>query len=50
MRHGRRALVLMSAEHYDWMRAAGQRAHRTRNATTVERLDPEQAALDELLE
>jgi prevent-host-death family protein len=55
-RHGRRAFVLMSAEHYDWIRAASRRAHRTSNATTVvinavERaeLDPEHAALDELL-
>jgi prevent-host-death family protein len=28
-RYGRRALVLMSAEHYDWVRATGRRAHRT---------------------
>ncbi|HEY2069792.1 MAG TPA: type II toxin-antitoxin system prevent-host-death family antitoxin [Rhizomicrobium sp.] len=27
-RHGRRELVLMSAEHYDWMQAAIKRSHR----------------------
>lgn len=34
-RHGRRELVLMSAEHYDWLRAAAQRTHRTANAADV---------------
>jgi prevent-host-death family protein len=34
-RHGRRAFVLMSPEQYDWVRAAGRRAYRTTNATTV---------------
>ena len=55
-RHGRRAFVLMSAERYDWIRAASRRAHRTSNSTTpvismVEQaeMDPEHAALDELL-
>ena len=55
-RRGRRAFVLMSAEHYDWIRAASRRAHRTSHTTaavinTVERavMDPEHAALDELL-
>lgn len=55
-RHGRRDLVLMSAEHYDWLTAAAKRSHRTANAATivieaVERaeMDPEHAALDELL-
>lgn len=55
-RHGRRELVLMSAEHYDWLRAAAQRTHRTVDAVdvvinAVERseMDPEQAALDELM-
>jgi prevent-host-death family protein len=28
-RHGRREFVLMSAEQYDWMRAAMKRSHRT---------------------
>ena len=55
-RHGRRAFVLMSAERYDWIRAASRRAHRTSSSTTavismVEQteMDPEHAALDELL-
>jgi prevent-host-death family protein len=55
-RHGRRAFVLMSAEQYDWVRAAGRRAYRTTNATTVvinsvERaeMDGNHTALDELL-
>jgi hypothetical protein len=46
----------MSAEHCDWIRAAGRRAHRTSDTATVaintvERaeIDPEHAALDELL-
>ena len=53
---GRRAFVLMPAEHYDWMQAANRRAHRTSNTTSVvidtvwrTKMDPEQAALDELL-
>lgn len=55
-RHGRREFVLMSADHYDWLRAAAQRSHRTQDAAdvvidAVERagMDPEQAALDDLL-
>lgn len=55
-RHGRRELVLMSAEHYDWLRAAAQRTHRTADAVdvvidAVERseMDPEQVELDELM-
>jgi len=55
-RHGRRELVLMSAEHYDWLTAAAKRAHRTGNAAevvidAVERaeMDPEHNALDDLL-
>jgi prevent-host-death family protein len=55
-RHGRRELVLMSAEHYDWLKAAAQRNHRTVDAPAfiieaVERaeMDPEHAHLDELL-
>ena len=55
-RHGRRELVLMSADHYDWLVAAARRTHRTMEATDVvvdavrraER-DPEHAHLDELL-
>lgn len=55
-RHGRREFVLMSAEHYDWLKAAAQRAHRTTDAAdvvlaAVERaeMDPEHSHLDELL-
>jgi len=55
-RHWRREYVLMSAEHYDWLKAAAPRTHRTVHAAdmvlaTVERaeMDPEHAALDELL-
>lgn len=55
-RHGRRELVLMSAEHYDWLRAAAQRSHRTADAAAVvidavERaeMDPEHAGLNDLL-
>ncbi|HEY0121788.1 MAG TPA: type II toxin-antitoxin system prevent-host-death family antitoxin [Rhizobium sp.] len=54
--YGQRALVLMSAEHYEWLTAAAKRRHRTVNAPqvvldAVERaeMDPHQAALDELL-
>jgi prevent-host-death family protein len=56
-RHGRRELVLMSADHYDWLRAAAQRVHRTADTVpvaieAVERseMDPELAYLDELME
>jgi prevent-host-death family protein len=55
-RHGRRELVLMSAEQYDWLTAAAKRSHRTAEATSiiidaVERaeMDPEHSKLDELL-
>ena len=55
-RHGRREFVLMSAEHYDWLRAAAQRTHRTDTATEVviaavenAEMDPEHSALDDLL-
>lgn len=55
-RHGRREFVLLSAEHYDWLKAAAQRAHRTADVAdavlaAVERaeMDPEHAALDDLL-
>ena len=55
-RHGRREFVLMSAEHYDWLKAAAQRSHRTADAAdvvlhAVERaeMDPEDAPLDDLL-
>jgi prevent-host-death family protein len=55
-RHGRRELVLMSAEHYDWLTAAARRAARTVDAPAVvvdavrrAEMDPEHAGLDELL-
>jgi prevent-host-death family protein len=34
-RHGRRELVLMSADHYDWLMAAARRTHRTVDAASV---------------
>jgi prevent-host-death family protein len=34
-RHGRRKLVLMSADHYDWLLAAAKRTHRTDEAAPV---------------
>ena len=55
-RHGRREFVLMSAEHYDWLRAAAQRTHLTADALSVvidavERaeMDAVHTSLDELL-
>ncbi|TCU04977.1 type II toxin-antitoxin system prevent-host-death family antitoxin [Rhizobium sullae] len=55
-RHGRREFVLMSAEHYDWLKAAAKRTHRTADAFSividaVERaeMDPAHSDLDELL-
>lgn len=55
-RHGRREFVLMSVEHYDWLKAAAQRSHRTVDTvdivlTVVEQAEmpPEAAALDVLL-
>jgi prevent-host-death family protein len=55
-RRGRRAFVLMSAEHYDWMQAAGRRTCRTCDAAAVvidavkrTTMRPEHASLDELL-
>ena len=35
MQHGRRAFVLMSTGHYDWLRASVQRRHRTAEAIDV---------------
>jgi len=56
-RHGRRELVLLSADHYDWLVAAARRTHRTVEAVAVvieavERaeMDPEHAQLDALME
>jgi len=55
-RHGRRDLVLMSAEHYDWLTAAARRTYRTEDAASVvieavrrAEMDPEIAHLDELM-
>jgi prevent-host-death family protein len=55
-RHGRRELVLMSADHYDWLVAAARRAHRTADAAAVvvdavrrAEMDPEHVTLDSLL-
>src|SRR5258708_7614729 len=56
-RHGRRELVLLSADHYDWLVAAARRSHRTPDAAAividaVERAEmgPEHSHLDELME
>ena len=55
-RHGRRELVLMSADHYDWLMAAARRTHRTMDTASVvveavgrAHMDPEHAGLDDLL-
>jgi prevent-host-death family protein len=55
-RHGRRELVLMSADHYDWLVAAARRTHRTAQAAPVvvdavrrAEMDAEHSHLDELL-
>ncbi len=55
-RHGRRELVLMSADHYDWLVAAARRTSRTTEAQDVvveavrrAEMDPEHAALDDLM-
>jgi prevent-host-death family protein len=55
-RHGRREFIMMSAEHYDWLKAAAQRTHRTTDIAdvvlaAVERseMDQEHASLDDLL-
>ncbi len=52
-RHGRRELVLMSADHYDWLVVASRRTHRTAEASAVvvdavrrAEMDPEHAGLD----
>lgn len=55
-RHGRRELVLMSADHYDWLVAAAKRSHRTVETPDVvleavdrSEMDASHAALDELM-
>jgi len=55
-RHGRRQLVLMSADQYDWLLAAAHRSWRTVDAPRVvidavhrAEMDPEHKGLDELM-
>ncbi len=55
-RHGRRDLVLMSADHYDWLVAAARRTSRTVEAPDVvvdavrrAEMDPEHGPLDDLM-
>lgn len=55
-RHGRRELVLMSSDHYDWLLAAAQRSGRTTEAPQVvidavrnARMDPKHVPLDKLM-
>ena len=55
-RHGRRELVLLSADHYDWLTAAARRTWRTRDASGVvadavrgAEMDAEHAHLDDLI-
>lgn len=55
-RHGRRELVLMSADHYDWLVAAARRTHRTWESAPVvadavrrAEMDREHSGLDDLL-
>jgi prevent-host-death family protein len=55
-RHGRRELVLMSAEQYDWMRAVMQRSFRTEEspdfvieAVRKAKMHPRHNHLDKLL-
>lgn len=55
-RHGRRELVLMSADHYDWLVAAARRAALTKDADRIvveavrrAEMDPAHTALDELM-
>ena len=33
--HGRRDMVLMSADHYDWLEATATRTHRTANVSPI---------------
>ena len=55
-RHGRRELVLMSAEHYDWLLAAAKRHSYTKDAPDIvvdavrrAKMDARHRALDKLL-
>ena len=56
-RHGRRELVLMSAEHYDWLTAAARRSFRTKDADQFiieavrgAEMDPAHRHLDKLMD
>lgn len=56
-RHGRRELVLMSADHYDWLVAAARRSFAATEATSVvvdavrrAEMDAEHAVLDALMD
>jgi prevent-host-death family protein len=56
IRHGRRDLVLMSADHYDWLVTSARRTQWTADAAAVvvdavrcAEMDPAHAALDDLL-
>ena len=46
-RHGRREFVLLSADQYDWLRAAAQRSHRTEDAPDFIVEAVERAEMDE---
>ncbi len=55
-RHGRRELVLMSADHYDWLTAAARRTYRAADSPSVvieavqrAEMDAEHAQLDDLM-
>jgi hypothetical protein len=55
-RHGRRELVLMSADHCDWLTAAARPTHRTEDALRVvieavrgAEMDADHAHVDELM-
>jgi prevent-host-death family protein len=49
-RHGRREFVLMSVDHYDWLKAAAQRCHFTTDAIDVVVDAVERAEIDTSLE
>ena len=56
VRHGRRDLVLMSADHYDWLTATARRTFRTAEAAGIvieavrrAEMDPEHGHPDELV-
>jgi prevent-host-death family protein len=55
-RHGRREWVLLSAEHYDWMKAAAQRNGLTKDAPAIvidavrrAEMDREQESFNDLM-